>query len=81
LKELYYNTKLLWGVFLDEDKGNYYIEVECGGVAMYSVRIPLNKEEVEMFNQKPENLNGLAYDIARNPEKFEKERSVNALKK
>lgn len=78
MKELYYNTKQLWGVFFDEDKGGHFIEVECGGVAMYGVKIPLRKEEVEMFNQKPENLNSLAYDIAKNPEKFEKERTIQS---
>lgn len=74
MKELYYNNKLLWGVFFDEEKDKYFIEVECGGVAMHSVRLPLTPEEVNKFKQGPENLNALSYDIARNSEKYVRER-------
>lgn len=76
MKELYYNNKLLWGVFLDEKKDKYFIEVECGGIGMHSVRLPLTQEEIDKFRQAPENLNALSYDIARNSEKFVQERGA-----
>lgn len=76
MKDLYYNYDHMYGVFFDEGTKRHFIEVECGDVALYGVRVALTEIEVAMFNEKNDSLNDLAFQITRDPEVFKRERAV-----
>jgi hypothetical protein len=51
-------------VLLDEDTGPYFIDVVCGGNAIYTLRVRLTVEEVKKFLADPTSLETLASQIA-----------------
>lgn len=75
MKNLYYNYDHLYGVFYDEETNRHFIEVECGQVALYGVKVPLTEEEISKFKKKNDALNDLAFAITRDPDKFQRERN------
>lgn len=76
MKELYYNFDHMYGVFLDEKTLRHFIEVECGDVALYGVRVALTEKEVSSFKEKNDSLNDLAFEITRDPERFKRDRAL-----
>jgi len=56
----------------EDEKGDLWIEVVCGSIGLYEVRVKLLPEEVEKYKADPEFLEELASLIARNPEEYEK---------
>lgn len=66
MKELYRNEKLM--CLLQEDNhGALFLTVTCGGVGMYDLRIQLNAEEVQNYQNQGEGfLNNLASKIGKN---------------
>ncbi|MBK8872311.1 MAG: hypothetical protein IPN19_15080 [Elusimicrobia bacterium] len=74
MKDLYYNFDHMYGVYFDEVTKRYFIEVECGDIALYGVRVLLNEKEVSMFKEKNDSLNDLAFAITRDPEKYKRDR-------
>ena len=57
-------------VVLDEDTGTYFIDVVCGGSAIYTLRVRLTAQEVEKFLADPTSLETLASQIAYSPNAF-----------
>ena len=57
-------------VLVDEGSGDHFIEVPCGGVVHYAVRVRLTADEVRRFEADPKALDDLAGRIAANPEVF-----------
>jgi hypothetical protein len=76
MKELFYSLDHMYGIFLDEKTNRHVIEVECGDVGLYGVKVHLTDAEVAMFKKKQDSLKDLAYEITRDPEKFRKERGA-----
>lgn len=50
----------------------YWIEVVCGSIGLYEVKVKLLPDEVTKFKQDPNYLKDLSYLIAHDPEKYEK---------
>ncbi len=42
-------------LYLDEITDEYFLEVVCGTVAIFTIRIKLNKEEIKSIRENPEN--------------------------
>jgi hypothetical protein len=60
-----------WAYTVLEDwRGRLFMNVLCGGIAMYDVRIELTAEEIEIFRGDPSGLDALATKIAYSPESF-----------
>jgi hypothetical protein len=57
-------------VLLDEATGTYFIDVVCGGSAMYTLRVKLTEEEAAQFRADPKALDTLASQIATRPNGF-----------
>jgi hypothetical protein len=72
MKELYDNEKWMFTVLLDEETGNHFLEVMCGGVGLYPVRVKLSDEQIQDFRNDPESLFGLASRILQTPSEYSK---------
>jgi hypothetical protein len=70
VKELYCDDKDWFRVLCDENASSYVIEVECGGIAVYTVCIQLTAEEVALFTKDKEAMRGLAAQIRKRPNQF-----------
>jgi hypothetical protein len=57
-------------VLLDESTGEYFIDVVCGGVATYLVRLKLTDDEVEAFKLDSGALDSLAERVSYSPDSF-----------
>ena len=57
-------------VLLDEVTGEYFIDVLCGTVGMYNVRLKLTDEEVEAFGVDSTALEYLADRVRYSPQAF-----------
>lgn len=65
-----------WEYSLFESNGNYLLEVLCGGVGMYQLKIWLNASEKESYLKEGEEyIDRLAKSIQRSPSSY-KDRSV-----
>jgi len=65
-----------WDYSLFESDGNYLLEVLCGGVGMYQLKIWLNASEKESYlKQGDEYIDSLSKSIQRSPNSY-KDRSV-----
>lgn len=60
----------LYDVVVDERTGAYFLDVVCGGVGMYVVRIRLTPEEIEDFKRNETSLDGLARQVSYDPDRF-----------
>lgn len=58
-------------VISDEAAGTYFIDVVCGGSAMYTLRVKLTPEEIARFLADANALDTLASQIASHPGEFE----------
>jgi hypothetical protein len=74
VRELYVNKEWLFTVFQDRRTQEHFIEILCGTVGMYPVRVKLNRKEVALFKKDPTRLVPLAMKILRSPEGFPKTR-------
>ena len=70
MKEIYRNKEFMYSVSKNEKSNDFFIEVACGGIGMYEIKIKLLPEEIETFKNNPEKLNELAKEIAKKPEYF-----------
>lgn len=61
---------MLW----DEESGEWFIWVLCGGMAIYNVSVRLTSEEVERFQNDPTSLDYLAYNIRYREDDFKDRR-------
>ena len=57
-------------LYLDENTGEYFLEVVCGTVAIFTIRIKLDKEEIKSIRENPDNVRVLAYQISDAPNNF-----------
>lgn len=61
-----------------DEIGNLYISVVCGGIGLYEIKFKLNEEEVEYYRKfGKKSLDDLSYNVAKNTE-FYLERVVKA---
>jgi len=51
----------------DDETGEYFLEVVCGTVAIFSIRIKLEDPELEKYKADPESIRALAYDVMDHP--------------
>ena len=54
----------------DEETGEYFLEVVCGTVAIFTIRIKLTKKEIAEFNKNPESVRVLANRIVYSPRSY-----------
>lgn len=66
-----------YDVLVDEHTGRYFIEVFCGGVGSYLVRVQLTDEQVASFLAEPRSLDALAVRVR---EELQKRRSDDRLR-
>lgn len=59
-----------YDVLEDEGSGRYFIEVVCGGVGTYTLRVPLTDEEAAEFLTDPRSVETLARKISQAPEEY-----------
>ncbi len=59
-----YAEPYLYTVEMDRNDA-YIIDVCCGGVTMYSVRFPLEPDEISDFKRDPSSLKPLAWKTAK----------------
>jgi hypothetical protein len=57
-------------ILLDEATETYFMDVICGGSAMYTLRVRLTDEEASSFRADPRALDTLASQIASRPNGF-----------
>ena len=57
-------------LYRDETTDEYFLEVVCGTVAIFLLRIKLNKEEIAEFRENPESVRVLADRIVYSPRSF-----------
>ena len=57
-------------VLRDEKTDEHFLEVTCGTVAIFLVRIKLSKKEVARFRENPENIRILANRVMDSPDSF-----------
>ena len=68
-----------WDYSLFESNGNYLLDVLCGGVGMYQLKIWLNTSEKESYLKLgDEYIDRLSKSIQRNPKSY-KDRSVKNI--
>lgn len=61
-------------LFRDEKSEEYFLEVVCGTIAVFLVRIKLNEEEIAEYRDNPESVRVLADRIVYSPRSFEHRR-------
>lgn len=54
----------------DDETGEYFLEVACGTVAIYTIKIKLNEEEVKEYLKNPNDIRVLAYRICDYPKEY-----------
>lgn len=54
----------------EDDNGELFIEVVCGSIGLYEVKIKLLQDEVIKYNSDHKYLDGLAYLISQHPDKY-----------
>ncbi len=54
MKVLYHSNSRLYGLLHDEDTDEYFLDVLCGGVFMYSVALKLHGWEAAYFQSRVE---------------------------
>lgn len=57
-------------VLRDEKTDELFLEVTCGSVAIFLLRIKLNKKEIAEFRENPENIRVLAGRVMDSPDSF-----------
>jgi hypothetical protein len=67
-----------WDFMLTRDEtGQYYFDVVCGTVAIYTIEFPLNETEVKGWENEGEMfLQHLSYKVRDYPEEYLKRRCV-----
>lgn len=56
---------------VEAGNGELRLGVLCGGIAMYEVMFALSSAEIDRYRSEGTSfLEGLSYDVARNPEKY-----------
>ena len=69
MKELIRNQEHMYSLY--EDGSRLIIEVLCGGIGMFEVKVVLDKDECDKYAEKGEIfLNTLASDIARDHKRY-----------
>ncbi|MBK7704872.1 MAG: hypothetical protein IPN69_13430 [Acidobacteria bacterium] len=53
-----------------EDNGECFLEVLCGTVAIYTIKIKLTPEEIAAFERDPSTLRSLADAVSYSPSSF-----------
>lgn len=60
---------------IENDAGGLEIEVLCGGIGMFTVKVALNQDEASLFRENgKEFIEDRAYRIAKDPERYEQRR-------
>lgn len=54
----------------DDETGEYVLEVCCGTVAIYTIKIRLNEEEIRDYLADPSSIRVLAYRICDYPKEY-----------
>jgi len=62
--------------FYEDSQGSYWIEVVCGTIGLYEVKIKLLPEEVQKYKTDIRFLDDLAYKISRSPASYEKRKKI-----
>jgi hypothetical protein len=57
-------------VYRDEQSDGHFLEVTCGTVAIFLLRIKLNRKEIAQFQENPETIRVLAYRVMDSPDSF-----------
>jgi hypothetical protein len=63
-RQLYINTEHYYSVGIDDDSGEYLIEVVITWIAWYSIFFRLTATEIEAFKSNPIALTDLSYEMA-----------------
>ena len=54
----------------DDETDEYFLDVACGTVAIFTIKIRLNEKEVASYKNDPTSIRILAYDILDHPKDF-----------
>ncbi|MFT3745323.1 MAG: hypothetical protein QM785_13645 [Pyrinomonadaceae bacterium] len=54
----------------DTEMNEYFLDVVCGTVAVFTIRIKLNQKELTAFRADPTSIRALAYDVLDHPHDF-----------
>ena len=79
MKPVYENFAKGFSVLQDEGTRKLFIEVMCGEIGWFEVRVPLTQEEVNEFKRDPAQLKYLARKIFDDPENYRRERNAKSL--
>lgn len=54
----------------DDETDEYFLDVACGTVAIFTIKIKLNEEEVKEYLANPSDIRVLAYRICDYPREY-----------
>jgi hypothetical protein len=69
-QRIYTNSEHYYSIGIDNDSGQYIIEVIITWVAWYSIYFRLNSKEIASFRRDQDSLTELSYKMARDKGKF-----------
>lgn len=70
MKLLYKNDEYWFSVLQDEESKKVFLEVQCGGIAIYTARLEMTQEEIAMFRENPLSMRNIAWVISHTPDKL-----------
>lgn len=68
---LHVDQEEMFSVRRDNETNAYYLNVVCGGVAMFERRLTLNAEEADWFRNDPQQFLTLVRQVRKWPERFQ----------
>jgi hypothetical protein len=54
----------------DDETDEYFLDVVCGTVAVFTIKIKLTEQEIEAYRADAESIKYLAYSISDRPSEF-----------
>ena len=55
----------------DEETGEYFLEVECGTIAVYDLKIKLTDEEIAKYKNDSKFIRELALQVSSSPKNYD----------
>lgn len=68
--EILRDENYFYTLYRDEKTDEHFLEVVCGTVAIFEIKIKLNEKELAEYRANPEDIRILAYKIMDSPSSY-----------